>query len=246
MLKFTITLALIILTTTTALTETHYLNIAVASNFFPISILISKNFEKHNNCKTLTSSDSTSNLFTKIKNNAQFNIFLSADKKHTKILEKINLFKNKKYTYAKGKIIIIKKDKIIKKQILKYFKIIKNIALSNSNLSPYGKTSKTALKNLKIIYDKNAIFCSNINQTFISVLNNASELGLTALSYAIHNKTKKNTYWKIPKYLYPTIKQSAILLKNENDNKLNKSLFNYMKIKKTKNIIKKYGYKTKK
>lgn len=239
MKKFIIILITVTILNVTIAKKTQ-INIAVASNFLLTSKLISKNFEKYNNYKITISSDSTSNLFTKIKNNANFDIFLSADKKHVQILEKINLFKNKKYTYAKGQIIIIKNQVKLKKQLLKYFKTHKNIALSNFNLSPYGKASKKILQNLKITYKENTIFCSNVNQTFISILNNASEIGLTSLSQAIHNKAKIKTYYKIPKYLHPLIKQNVILLKN---NKINELLFNYIKIKKTKNLIKNYGYK---
>lgn len=215
------------------------ITLAVASNFLYTAKIISKNFKIKNDFKIIISSDSTTNLFTKIKNNAPFDIFFSADKKHIKILEKLNLYRNKSYTYAIGKITLFKKHEKVKKQILKKIKKEKNIALSSFKLSPYGNSSNKMLINLKILH-KNMIFGANINQTFSFIENNTCNTGIIALSQI--NKNKNNMYWKIPKYLYPEIKQVLFLVKNKKD-KMNEKFLNEIKKKHYKNIIKLQGYK---
>jgi molybdate transport system substrate-binding protein len=224
--------------------ENKKLNIAVASNFLDTSIKISKIFEEHQKYKILISADSTANLFTKIKHKAPFNIYISADKKHVKTIEKLFFFKNKKHLYAKGKIIFLQKNEKIKKQILKKINLYKNIALSNKKLSPYGNSSEKALKNLKINYTKNIIVCTNINQTFSFIFNEVCNFGIVSFSQVLNKKIKKNKYKKIPQYLYPEIKQYTILIK-DNKEKINEKFINYMKTNKIKKLIIKQGYKKK-
>lgn len=219
------------------------INIAISSNFLFTSKIISIKFENKYNVKTLSSSDSTANLFTKIKNNAPFDIFLSADSKHTKLLEKINCFKNKSFNYAYGYLVLFSKNKKIKKQILKYSYLYKNIILSNFKLSPYGYSSKKILKNLKLKNIKKIIYGSNINHTFSMVYHNTCEIGITSLSNIMTNKIKTCFYWKIPKYIYPIIKQNILIIENNDNLIFNDKFLKYLKSKKIIKIIKKNGYK---
>lgn len=222
--------------------SSQQINIAVASNFLTTTQKICYFFEKkYKTCIISLSSDSTSNLFTKIKNNAPFNIFLSADKKHVNILAKSNFYKNKTHTYAIGSITLNKNKKKIKKQNLKYIKNEKFFAISNSKLSPYGKSSQNFISNLKINHKK-IILGSNINHTFNLINNNTCNIGINSFSQNIQNKIKKYAYWKVPKYLYKEIKQKAIIIK-EDKNKQNKLFFKKIKNNKIKHIIKINGYK---
>lgn len=230
---------LIIIITNTCISKEN-ITLAIASNFLYISKLILHNFKEQNKIIAIISSDSTSNLYIKIKNNAPFDIFISADKQHIKFLEKVNLQKNKSYMYAKGKIVLMKNN-TLRKQTLKYIKKEKNITLSDKKLSPYGLSSYNFLKNLKI-KKENKIFASNINQTFNFTFNKICELGIVALSQIKNKKINAKIYWKIPKYTYPEILQKLIILKN-NKTKLNEYLLIHIKKKCSKQLIKKYGYK---
>lgn len=218
------------------------INIAVAANFLNTTQKICYFFEKkYEKCITSLSSDSTSNLFTKIKNKAPFNIFMSADKKHANILAKSNFYKNKTHTYAKGYLTLSKNKKKIKKQNLKYIKNEKFFTISNPKLSPYGKSSENFNLNIKLNHKK-IILGPNINHTFNLITNNTCNIGINSFSQSIQNKIKKNTYWKIPKYLHKEIKQKMIIIK-ENKTKQTKLFFKKIKNNKTKHIIKINGYK---
>lgn len=224
------------------LATTIQTNIAVAANFLITTQKICYFFEKkYKKSKVIISSDSTANLFTKIKNTAPFNIFISADKKHAKIIEKSNFYKNKTKTYAIGKISLNKNNKNIKKQELKYIKKEKFLTISNPKLSPYGKSSKLFLTNLNIKHEK-IILGANVNHTFSFIKNNTCNIGITSFSQNIQNKTTYKTYWKIPKYLHKKIKQKTILIKNDKNN-VSKTFLKYMEKEKIKKFIKKNGYK---
>jgi molybdate transport system substrate-binding protein len=218
------------------------INIAVAANFLTTTQKICYFFEKkYKKCITSISSDSTSNLFTKIKNKAPFNIFMSADKKHANILAKSNFYKNKTHTYAKGYLTLSKKQKKIKKQNLKYIKNEKFFTISNPKLSPYGKSSKNFNSNVKLNHKK-IILGPNINHTFNLITNNTCNIGINSFSQSIQNKIKKTTYWKIPQYLHKEIKQKIIILK-ENKTKQTKLFLKKIKNNKIRQIIKINGYK---
>lgn len=218
------------------------INIAVASNFLITTEKICYFLEKKNKkIELLISSDSTANLFTKIKNNAPFDIFISADKKHANFIEKTNLNKNKTYTYAHGKITFRTNKEQIKKQYLKYIKYENFLIISNPKLSPYGKSSNELLFNIKIKHKK-IILGSNINTTFSYISNNTCNIGITSISQNIQNNIRKNTYLKSPKYLYSKIKQKIIIL-HEKKQKIPKNILQYLKKDKIKDLIKKHGYK---
>jgi molybdate transport system substrate-binding protein len=218
------------------------INIAVAANFLTTIKKICYFFEKkYNGYLVVLSSDSTSNLFTKIKNNAPFNIFVSANTKHTEILAKSNFYKNKNQTYAIGKITLSKNNTYIKKQTLRYIKNEKFLTISNPKLSPYGKSSEKVILNLKI-HHKKIILASNINHTFNFINNNTCNIGIISFSQNIQNKDIKNVFWKIPKYLYPKIKQKTILIQNDK-NKISEKFLKLLKKKYIKKLIKKNGYK---
>ncbi len=220
------------------------INVAVSSNFLTTFKKISQKFKKKHNCEIVISSDSTTNLFTKIKNGAPFDVFISADAKHPTLLKNFLLIKDNTYTYAYGMITLWAKKTHLKKNSLIHFRNIKNITLANPRLSPYGYASKETYLNLKI-KNKNFIFASNINQAFNFIYSENSEIGIVALSQIIHKQIKKINTWNIPSYLYPKIEQQLILLKNNKKNNLQKKLIKYIKTKKIKKIIKKCGYKLK-
>lgn len=211
------------------------IKIAVAANFLTTLEEISSDFNIIYNYKFKISSDSTANLFAKILNNAPFNLFISADKKHPNILEKINLNKITSTTYAFGKIIIIKKNKL-KKQIFKYIKKENTLAISNHLLSPYGKSSNIFLENLNIKHS-NKITCINITHVFNLIFNNTCNIGITSMSHIKNNTTYSTLI--IPTYLYPKIKQKFINLKYNYNMRFKK----YIKKNKTLNILKRHGYK---
>lgn len=216
----------------------NHINVAISANFLSTFKLISEHFEKKYNCTISISADSTANIFTKIKNGAPFDIFISADSKHPILLENENT-KNKSYIYAYGKIILWTKKYESKKNLLINIKHIKNLSIANPKLSPYGKASKKTYNNLKI-KKEHLILGSNINQTFNFIYSNNSEIGIIAQSQIIHNKIKKKHYWKIPHYLYPKIEQRIIILKNSY---LSSELIKYIKSKEIKKIITNAGYK---
>lgn len=216
----------------------NYLNISTASNFLTTLKTIKNKFEKENKCKIIISSDSTTNIYTKIINGAPFDIFISADEKHINLLKK-KFITTDEYIYAIG-ILTLLNENINKKKIKKN---IKNIAIANPKLSPYGKATKQFIKNSKLKINNDIIYGCNINQVYNFLNSKNSKIGFISFSQIINNKKNKTDYWIIPKYLYPQITQKMAMIKNTQNLNLSKKFINFMKTENIKKLISDSGYK---
>ncbi len=215
------------------------INVAVSSNFLSTFKIIGLCFEKKYNCDINICADSTAHLYNKIINNAPFNLFISADKKHPLLLE--SRYNKKADIYAYGSVVLWTNNFVIKKNIIRRFNDVNKFAVANVLYSPYGKYSKMIFKNLNLT-KKNIITGTNINQTysFIALYNDC--IGFVALSQVIHNKINENFFLNIPIYLVSKIEQRMIIINNDSDN-LTLLLYNYIKSNECINIIKQFGYK---
>ncbi len=81
------------------------LNLGVASNFFEPIKIIKEKFEKKNEVKLKIVSGSSSQIYAQIVNGAPLDIFLSADQKTPKKLDKKLAVTDSQFTYAIGNLI---------------------------------------------------------------------------------------------------------------------------------------------
>jgi molybdate transport system substrate-binding protein len=222
---------------------------AVASNFYNPFRAISQQFEKETGHKVQIISGSTGKLYAQIINGAPFELFLSADSRRTKLLEKENYAVSKsRFTYALGKITLwsLKKDLIANdgKSTLKK-RNFEHIAMANHKTAPYGKAAMQTLQKLNLwdILRPLVVQGENISQTFQFVASQNAELGFVALSQVLDPKNNfKGKRWDVPETLYEPIEQDAIILKKGENNPGVKDLWQYLKSEQAKLILKKYGY----
>jgi molybdate transport system substrate-binding protein len=223
-----------------SLAQYNSLNIAVSSNFYTTAKIICNEFEKLTGYRIILTTDSTANIFFKIKNGANINIFISADIKHNEIIKDLFKIQNNIIIYAQGKIAFLYK-KGIKKNFFKYIEEINNFSISNYNLTPYGYESFRTIKNINLKKPVTIILGNNISQTFHFIYTNNVSIGIVALSQ-IKNSYNNKIYFTIPKYLYKELNQSILLLKNSI---IGEVFIEFFETKYTKSIIKKNGYKIK-
>lgn len=214
------------------------IKIAVASNFLGTFKSFIEKFEQKFSCKGFLISDSSSNLYSKFINGADFDIFVTADRNHYMLLSKFN--KNISSTISfLGKLTIYSNKITIKKNLFINISNYNKVSLANKNLAPYGYAAFECIRNLKIRYN-DFVFGSNINQTFIFVHSFNSDLGFVSLSQNKLHCTNFEKYYIIPNYLYSIIKQDMILL---NDKNLSKCMETFIKMPFIKEIIINNGYK---
>lgn len=220
------------------LSDEMELKIAVASNFFGTLKNIVSNFEKDYCCKVFLISDSSSNLYHKFINGADFDIFITADKKHYLLLSKINTNVLLVFSLL-GKLSVYSEKFILKKNLFINMSFYNRVSFANKSLAPYGYAASQFVDNLKIKYH-DFIFGNNINQTFIFINSLSSDIGFVSLSQNILHKTNVRNFYKLPNYLYSIIKQDFILLNNKI---LCKYFSDYIRTRDIKKIIIDSGYK---
>lgn len=216
------------------------LKIAVASNFFFTAKVITNKFEKFCKCKIILSSDSSSNLYSKIINGADFDIFITADKNHYKML---NFYFETVYSGMSfnGRLSIFAGNKQLKKNFFIHFFFYKKVSVANKNLAPYGFAAFETILNLRLKCN-DFVFGNNINQAFIFVKTGNSNVGFVGLSQNICLNTDIKNFFKLPFYLYPEIKQDVYFFNNKI---LSFKMISFMNTIDVKNLIRNHGYRIK-
>lgn len=222
---------------------------AVASNFYSPFKKIAHQFEKDTGNKVQIISGSTGKLYAQIMHGAPFELFLAADQRRPKLLEKNgSAISGTRFTYALGKITLWSATPNIisgdGKSILQARKF-KHIAIANPRTAPYGKAALQTMQKLGLWNEVRPLVVQgeNIGQTFQFVASQNAELGFVALSQILDPKNKiKGKRWDVPEKLYDSLKQDVVILKKGNSNPGAKALWEYLQSNAAKLIIKKYGY----
>ena len=229
--------------------------VAVAANFSPVIKQLKPEFEAKSGHQLITSVGSTGTLYSQIKNDAPYDIFLSADKLRSQQLIADNLaIKNSYFIYAIGQLVlwsqqpelIDKEGKILTEGGWKLSNI-HHIAISNPDVAPYGLATTQMLESLGIknnIYKK-IVTGQNINQTFQFVASGNAQMGFLSLSQVLSlAESKRGSLWIIPENLYIPIEQSAVLLTRGQNNRAAKDFLDFLKSPKALSIINALGYRT--
>lgn len=219
-------------------------NIAVAANFTAAAKDIAAAFKQKTGHDAVLSFGSSGQFFTQIKQDAPFQVFLSADDERPKKLAEEGLgVKDSVFTYAVGKLVLWSKnaDLVKGESTLKDGKFAK-IAIANPKAAPYGAAAVETLKAAKA-YDaleSKIVQGNNIGQTFQFVDSGNAELGFVALSQ-LAGKTE-GSRWLVPQALYTPIRQDAVLLKKGESNEAAKAFLAFLKGPQARAVIEKYGY----
>ena len=232
--------------------KSRSLRIAAAANLSYAVKELKVEFEKMYPMYTLeVITGSSGRLTAQILHGAPYDVFMSADMGYPEVLWKRGYTVKKPVVYARGKLIILSKYKLIKNTGVE--SILKNhnqkISLANPKLAPYGKAALTVLERTglaesiksRIIVAENiiqsakyAIFARGISFTSKSVLYSPAIAG-----------SKSNVSWiEIDENYYDPIKQGIVVLSGSK--MLRKAVLFYSFIVNdpaAKGILQKYGYK---
>ena len=219
--------------------------VAVAANFTPAAKEIADTFQKETGHKAILSFGSTGKLFTQIIHGAPFEIFLSADQKHTGLAVQQGFSSpENSFTYATGHLVLYSADKHLINKTYGILKasLFRKIATANPKTSPYGKAAQEVLKNLNLLkhLQSKIVRGDNISQTYQFVATGNAELGFVALSQIFQHD--QGSRWIIPTDLYSPLKQDATLLKTSENNDAALAFYSFLKSPTAAAIIKKYGY----
>ena len=219
-------------------------NVAVAANFTEAAKEIAAAFKTKTGDEAVLSFGASGQFYTQIKQDAPFEILLSADDARPKKLVEDGLgVADSRFTYAVGKLALWSKSAdLVKGEETLATASFAKLAIANPAAAPYGAAAIETLKALKL-YDplqSKIVQGENISQTFQFVDTGNAELGFVALSQIA--KVSSGSRWLVPQNLYSPILQDAVLLKKGAGNEAATAFIAFLRGPDARAIIEKYGY----
>lgn len=166
---------------------------------------------------------SSGNFYSQIRNQAPFDLFLSADVDYPRRLvqegfaDPASLF-----VYGVGRIVVWAPARSpldlsgLQMRVLE-LDSVKHVAIANPQHAPYGKAAEAALRSSGV-YDRVApklVLGENIAQTLEYVQSGAADVGIVALSLALAPPVRnQGKYWEVPLDAYPRLEQGGAILKH--------------------------------
>jgi molybdate transport system substrate-binding protein len=203
------------------------LRVAAAADLEPVLPPILEQFRQATGIRAEATYQASAVLATQIQNGAPFDLFLSADLGYPKRLIDAGLADAAGTTdsftpivYARGTLVLwARKDALLPPPSLDLLRSpeLKRLAIANPERAPYGRAAVAALNSLKI-YDAlkpRLVTAENIAQAAQFVDSGNADAGLISLTAALTPRlAASGVYFVIPRDLYPTIEQGAVIVSN--------------------------------
>jgi len=205
----------------------------------------------HPDVETQVVYGSSGNFFAQIRNQAPFDLFLSADLEYPRQLAQQGLaVPDSIFPYAVGRLAVwvpapspLDVARLQMQTLLD--PSVKHIAIANPQHAPYGRAAEAALHKLGV-YDRIAaklVFAENIAQTLQFVQSGAAEVGLVALSLAVAPAVRgQGRYWEVPLDAYPTLWQGGAILKRAQGSPAAALFRAYLTSAEGRRILQQYGF----
>lgn len=221
---------------------------AVAANFTVPVKQIAELFQKETGHTVKLSFGSSGKFTSQIKEGAPFDVFLAADERNPKLLEKEGLaVEGSRFVYALGKLVLWSAQPGFvddKGYVLRKGQFNK-IAYADPKLAPYGLAAKETLEDLGLwtVVQSKLVTGESITQTYQFAATGNAELAFIALSQITKDgKVTEGSSWIVPAHLYNPIKQSAVQLTAAKNKAAAEAFMKYLKSEKAVAIIRSFGY----
>jgi molybdate transport system substrate-binding protein len=191
-----------------------------------------------------TAYGSSGNFYAQIRNQAPFDIFLSADAEYPRklIAEGIGA-RDSLFVYAAGRIVVwVPASSPLDPATALRAASVRHIAIANPQHAPYGRAAEAALRSLGL-YDSIAgklVLGEDVAQTLEFVQSGAADVGIVALSLALAPPVRgQGRYWEVPGTAYPKIEQGGVVLK---DSQAAREFRSFLLGAGARRILKQYGF----
>jgi molybdate transport system substrate-binding protein len=225
------------------------LRLAVAANAQFVIKALQADFKNKTGIVTEAIVGSSGNLTAQVKNGAPFDIFLSADMHYPEQLFKEGFAITKPREYALGSLIVCSsRDLDVKNwRNLITGNDIKNIALANPALAPYGRAAEDVLRHYGLWEKVNSklVYGESISQVNTYITTGVVHIGFTTEALIYEYPGKDKLKWvRVDKNIYGKIRQGLIILSFARKSNYTKALkfYNYILSPAAKQILLQYGY----
>eukprot|EP01037_Dinobryon_pediforme_P002071 gene2071-2108_t len=219
-------------------------SVAVAANFAEPAKEIAAAFKARTGNEAILSFGASGQFYAQIRQDAPFQILLSADEDRPRQLIQDRLaLEPSRFTYAIGKLVLwSRSDALVRDgDTLKSGRFDK-VSIANPAAAPYGAAAIEAMKALGV-YDAlqpKIVQGNSIAQAFQFIETGNAELGFVALSQLAGNSA--GSRWLVPQSLYSPIRQDAVLLKKGEGNEAAAAFLTFLKGPEARAVIERYGY----
>ncbi|MES2733915.1 MAG: molybdate ABC transporter substrate-binding protein [Bacteroidota bacterium] len=226
--------------------QAQKLKVAVAANAQFVMEEIKQAFQKQSGIEVDLIISSSGKLTTQIQNGAPFDVFLSADMQYPAVLHRAGLTQAAPKIYAYGSLVLWTLDNEVPDKSLKMLTQanLRNIAIANPALAPYGEAAVSALKYYQL-YDavKNKlVFGESVAQVNQYITSGSASVGFTAKSVVLDPAMQGKGHWvEIDRKAYKPIAQGVVLLKTATVPSAQK-FYTFLFSPQAQALFRKYGY----
>jgi molybdate transport system substrate-binding protein len=194
---------------------------------------------------------SSGNFYTQIRNQAPFDLYLSADIEYPRRLAKEGLAApGSLFTYAMGRLVVwVPAGSPLDLARLGMSALeepsVRHIAIANPEHAPYGRAAAAALKSLGVYrrVESKLVFGENVAQTLQFVQSGAADAGIVALSLALAPGLRgQGRYWEVPPGAYPAIEQGGVTPARARGSRLARDLRSYLLSPAGRERLRQYGF----
>ena len=162
---------------------------------------------------------SSGNLFAQIRNQAPFDVFLSADVDYPRQLSQLAIgAKNSVFLYAVGHIAVwVPAASTLDPATALQAAPLRHLAIANPQHAPYGRAAEAALRSLGV-YDRiknKLVLGENVAQTLEFAQSGSADAAIIALSLALAPPVRgQGRYWEVSLDAYPKLEQAGVIVKD--------------------------------
>lgn len=222
--------------------------VAVAANFAAPMKVIAAEFEKATGHQAKLTFGSTGKFYAQIRQDAPFEVMLSADDETPARMEKEGLtLAGSRSTYAIGKLVLWSSQAgrvDANADVLRRGDFNK-LAIAAPKLAPYGAAAVETLGRLGLLTAVEPKFVQgeNIAQTYQFVATGNADIGFVAMSQVYEGgRLKSGSAWPVPADLHAPIRQDMVILGKGKSNPAAHELLRFLKTDAVRKIIESYGY----
>jgi molybdate transport system substrate-binding protein len=228
------------------------LNVAAAADLqFALGPLADKFRRAHPDIDLQTIFGSSGNFYAEIRNQAPFDLFLSADIEYPRNLIQEKLAGAESlFVYGTGHLVLwTVKSSPLDLAALQMRALeapsVKHIAIGNPQHAPYGRAAEAAMRSSGL-YDRVAsklVLGENIAQAFQFAQTGAAEIGIVALALALAPSARESgRYWEIPQSAYPKMEQAGVILSHASNPEGARAFREFLMSEAAKRVLKTYGF----
>jgi molybdate transport system substrate-binding protein len=197
-------------------------SVAAASDLkFALDEIVREFEARHSQIAVRITYGSSGNFYAQLRNQAPFDVFLSADVSYPRQLAAEGLtLVGSEFTYAFGRIVLWAGSSTnldIERRRMEALRdpSVRHVAIANPAHAPYGRAAEAAMRSFGVyeaVKDK-LVFGENIAQTFQFIESGAADAGIVALGLVGGPGMSKGRYWEVPADAYPRLEQGGAIMK---------------------------------